>query len=258
MEAQNNWVTLIAAAACLGSLGVMVLAFDALLTFVGWKQKQTEGTLKDAQTLSVAQLRPTKSLVCLRGQIMRVGELLDVHAAQPLALIRMRVEVYEYDPIDEQNNWRPWGDKIKATPFLLADPSGEVWVDPSGADKTRFLGPGSEPTPEQISDASRILDLPLEGLGRKRARYQLWELHQGDTVTVYGAVRGTGAGVQVEKPPQGPLVITGLDRAALERSQAKRTKLSMGLAIGLGVLGVLLLCCAGGSVVVGLLRMSGG
>jgi hypothetical protein len=86
----------------------------------------------------------------------------------------LRVEVYNRN---YESGWRPAGDQLRATSFLLEDETGTVWVDAQGVDKYQ-LGEGVIPSREAAETAAILTGIPPVNLNADY-RAWLWELRGG-------------------------------------------------------------------------------
>lgn len=168
-----------------------LLIFAAIAFHAARKHTSNLAKINRAEETKIAALQPFNQLVRLEGVIKQVPQLIDGPPEAPLAFVRLKVEVYERDTDmrrDDESGWRSAGDKLRATPFLLEDETGAVWVDPQRLDKVS-LGEGSVPTRE--AEAAAILtDTILTDIGavtQREGKAVVAKLEDGQHL-------GTGAG----------------------------------------------------------------
>lgn len=211
----------------------------AAISFYAWrKHTKNLAILNSAVATPIAALKPSNQLVRLEGVIKQVPQAIDGPPEAALAVVRLKVEVYEQG---EDSGWRVAGDKIRAVPFLLEDETGSVWVDPQGLDKVS-LGEGIVPSREaaeaaaiQVGIDPRVFNLD--------SRAWLWELRGGQRVTVIGITTQRNGQLVIAKSKDAPFVVTSLLGEAVQVQTGKQAKTGQTMAIIFGVVGLLVICC---------------
>jgi hypothetical protein len=158
-----------------------------------------------------------------------------------------------------EGDWRVAADKIRATPFILKDDTGTVRVDPQNVMKHLLGGSGDIPDLKAFEGALPILMETLAIPSRKRVgtmRHHLWEIHEGQEVTIIGQVQQRNGQLEITKVGKGLaglLVVSTVDPTHLDVQPQRQSAALQVLAIilgGIGLLGILGLC---GYLVVGLI-----
>ncbi len=223
--------------------GVGPLIFAVILFFNARRAGKLAGSLKNAQSPAINQLRPGMGLVRLAGAVTNVPSPLYPQDPQPQALLRLRVEAWKESASDDHMEWSPQADKIKATPFQINDGSSSVWVLPEGLDKS-FMGLGLEPSASQIENAALILQVSPAAMMGRRLRYRLWEIRKGQHVSVVGTVTQPEQGNQliIQKVKNQPLIIAPGDIDAVSTEAKRQTNTSRVWALVLGIPGLAVLC----------------
>lgn len=231
--------------------GLPLLLFAGIALYAARKHTQNMESINSAAPTKISTLKPANRLVRLEGVIKKVHEAIDGPPESPLALARLKVEVYERD--SDGSGWRGAGDKLRTSPFLLEDETGSVWVDPQGVDKLS-LGEGVVPTRE-AAEAAAIQVGIAPGLLNLESRAQLWELRGGQRVTVVGAVTQRDGQLVVGKLKDNPFVVTSLLGAEVQAQSQKQAKTGWGMAALLGIPGLLAVCCGVIGALVALIGM---
>jgi hypothetical protein len=240
----------------LGYLGIAVccglplLIFAAVVFYAARKHTRNMAQINSAAPARISTLKAGSQLVRLEGIIKQVHQPIDGPADSPLAFVRLKVEVYERD--SDGSGWRGTGDKLRASPFLLEDESGAIWVDPQGLDKLS-LGEGIVPSRE-AAEAAAILTGINPVLLNTDYRAQLWELRGGQRVTVIGAVTQRNGALVVSKLKNNPLLITPLLGEAVQLPSQQQARTGWMWSVILGIPGLLAFCCGIVSAAVVLLR----
>ncbi len=244
--------------AILGSLGIALccglplLIFAGITLFAARKHTQNAAQINSASPSKISTLKPGSQLVRLEGIIKEVPDKIDGPAESPLALVRLKVEVYEHD--SDGSGWRAAGDKLRATHFLLEDETGTIWVDPQGLDKLS-LGEGTVPARREIAEAAAILVGLNTALLQGQSRAQLWELRGGQRVTVIGNVSERNGTLVVSKAKKDPLIVTSLLGSSVQVQTQQQVKTAWIMTAVLGIPGLLGLCCGLGFMAVNLIGM---
>jgi hypothetical protein len=242
----------------LGTLGVALCCGLPLLLFAGitlyaaLKHKQTIEQINSAIPTKISSLKPNNRLVRLEGVIKEVNNAIDGPPDSPLALVRLRVEVYERN--EDGSGWRAAGDKLRATPFQLEDETGSVWINPQGLDKLS-LGEGAVPATREVAEAAAILTGINPVVLNTQARAKLWELRGGQRVTVIGTIMQSDGKPVVGKFKKDPLIITSLQGDAVQVQTQQQVKTAWILTAILGIPGLLGLCCGLVAMAFYLIRM---
>jgi len=224
-------------------LGVVFLAFVALfIGLLAWGGLQWQGlgaAIKKAKPLSIAELAPGQGLVRVSGTIARVYQPLNPEGGAPLAMLRM--QIYGWKSGTEGREWGPVAGKTRASPFLLNDGTGAIWVDPRPVDP-RLMGDGVEPTDDQMNEAYQILGIDPFLIARISSgmRYQLWEWRVGQRLTVIGPVTRKEGQLSIGRVKGQPMLVSPLDVDSMDVT-AKKTSSKIWIVIG--VIVALLICC---------------
>lgn len=228
--------------------GVPLLIFAGVAFYAWRKHTQNLAILSSAAVTKISALRPSNQPVRLEGVIKEVPQALDGPPEAPLAFVRLKVEVYERDTDmrrdrdqDHQTGWRGAGDKTRSVPFLLADESGSVWVDPQGLDKIS-LGEGIVPTREAAEEAAIQVGID-PSVFNLESRARLWELRGGQRVTVIGVASQRDGQLVVSKGKDAPFVVTSLLGDAVQVQTGQQAQTGRTMAIVFGVMGLLAICC---------------
>jgi hypothetical protein len=221
--------------------GVGPLIFAVILFLNARRAGRLAGSLKNAQTPVISQLKSDMGLVRLAGAITNVPSPLYPQDPQPQAFLRLRVEAWKESASDDHMEWSPQTDKIKATPFQINDGTGSVWVLPEGLDKS-FLGPGIDPSASQVENAALLLQVSPGAMMGRRLRYRLWEIRKDQRVTVVGTVVPQGNQMVIQKAKNQPLIIAPGEIAAISTEVSRQTNTSRVWALVLGIPGLIVLC----------------
>ena len=232
--------------------GLPLLIFAAIAFFSARKHGQNMTRINSAVPSSIASLKPANQLVRLEGVVRKVQNAIDGPEISPLALVRLKVEIYEHD-IDA-SGWRGAGDKLRSTPFQLEDETGTIWVDPQGLDKIS-LGEGIVPATREIAEAAAIQVGINPRVFNSESRARLWELRGGQRVTVIGAVSQRDGNLVVGKLKKEPFVVSPLLGNSIQVPAQKQVKTGRLMALLLGIPGVLVVACSLVWTVVTLIRL---
>jgi len=235
--------------------GLPLLIFAAVALYAARKHTQNIAQINSAVPTKISTLKPGSQLVRLEGIIKQVPQPIDGPPETPLALVRLKVEVYDRDyemDAHTESRWRPADDKLRAVPFLLEDDTGTVWVDPQGVNK-HHLGEGIVPSHE-VAEAAAILTGINPVLLNAPHRAQLWELRGGQRVTVIGAVSQRNGSLVVGKLKDNPFIITALLGEAVQVPSQQQARTGWIFSAILGIPGLLALCCGLLGVLVALIR----
>ena len=214
--------------------GVLPLLFAAVTFYTARKRGSLNNTLKKSPLVPIASLKPDSSLACISGQIKRLTPSVN-HA-----LLRLKVETWDSGGEDDRPGWRPFTDKMAASPFLLKDSSGEVWVNPQQIDKN-LLGNGSEPTQDQLNEAIEILGIDPAIFQNGKFRYMLWELNPGQTVTVMGIPQQHEGALWFSKAEDQPMVVSSLSYPQITAEVSQQSSKAGVFTMILGIPGILFL-----------------
>jgi len=232
--------------------GLPLLIFAGIAFYAARKHTQNMAQINSAAPTKISTLKPANRLVRLEGVIKKVHEAIDGPPELPLAFVRLKVEVYQSD--SDGSGWRGAGDKLRASPFLLEDETGTVWVDPQGLDKLS-LGEGIVPATREIAEAAAILTGINPVVFNAQSRAQLWELRGGQRVTVIGAVTQRDGQLVVGKLKDNPFVVTSRLGNIVQVQTQQQIKTGWTMAAILGIPGLLAICCGVVSAGVALIRM---
>ncbi len=244
--------------AILGSLGIALccglplLIFAGITLFAARKHTQNASLINSAAPSKISTLKPGSQLVRLEGIIKEVPDKIDGPAEAPLALVRLRVEVYERD--SDGSGWRAAGDKLRATHFLLEDETGSIWVEPQGLDKLS-LGEGIVPATREIAEAAAILSGVNPVVLNAESRARLWELRGGQRVTVIGTVTQRDGTLVLGKAKKDPLIVTSLLGSNIQVQTQQQIKTAWVMTAVLGIPGLIGVCCGLGFMAVNLIGM---
>jgi dienelactone hydrolase len=139
--------------------------------------------IRTAPLLPIETLQPGMGRVKIRGKVVEVDKPLNTPSAdgKTPALALMRIDSEELNRSGKQN----YPPLVRAVAFRIQDSTGSVWVNPLEP-VGDSLGEGSLPAQSRLDTALRFLgEKPAEW---KNRRCTLWEIHQGQTVTLSGIV----------------------------------------------------------------------
>ena len=190
--------------------GVAPLLIATIIFLSSRKRGSLRDTLHIVPLIKVAQVQPGIEWVKVYGRINRMADSSDGDDNAPVyALIRLRAEKWQRGDSDERAGWRPFLDQMKTTPFLLADETGQVWVNPQNVDKN-LLGSSRQPDQAQLTDAIERLKIDPGLFQHGQYRYFLWTLAVDDPVTVMGSTQAHQGETWIMKAKGQPMVLTSL------------------------------------------------
>ncbi len=131
--------------------------------------------------IAIASLQSGQGPVRVHGKITQISEPLDDDPKAPLAFLRLLIEEQTED------GWKKRLDEVKSSPFVLDDGSGRIWVQVDKPE-AEFLGEGTYTSAMQAEKALLTLKQPLSAARGRKLRYRLWEVRQGERLTVRGWV----------------------------------------------------------------------
>jgi len=225
--------------ACICGIGPLI--FAGLLLYNARRGDRLMNSIKSAKNLPISSIQTDTGLVRLCGVITHIATPLFPQDPQPQTLLRLRIEAWKESASDDHMEWAPTADKIKAVPFLLSDGRDSIWVSPDGFEK-QLMGPGIIPTHAQIEDAVIILQIPPGAMVKRKLRYQLWELHLGQQVTVVGKAQQINGQMIIAKTKDQPLIISPGEISAIASETKRQTNTSWILTLVLGIPGLVILC----------------
>jgi len=225
--------------ACICGIGPLI--FAGLLLYNARRGDRLMNNIKNAKNLPISSIQANTGLVRLSGVITHIATPLFPQDPLLQTMLRLRIEAWKESASDNHMEWAPTADKIKTVPFLLSDGRGSIWVTPEGFEK-QLMGPGITPTPAQLEDAVIILQIPPGALAERKLRYHLWELHQGQHVTVVGKAQQINGQMVITKTKDQPLIISPSEISAVAGETKRQTSTSWILALVLGIPGLIILC----------------
>jgi hypothetical protein len=225
--------------ACICGIGPLI--FAGLLFYNARRGDRMMNNIKSAKILPISSIQAGSGLVRLSGVITHIANPLFLHDPVPKMLLRLRIEAWKESTSDDHMEWAPTADKIKAVPFILSVGRDSIWVSPDGFEK-QLMGPGIIPSLAQVEDAVIILQIPPGAMAERKLRYQLWDLHQGQQVTVVGKAQQIEGRMVIAKTKDQPLIIGPGDISTVAGETKRQTNTSWILALVLGIPGLVILC----------------
>ena len=174
---------------------LIIVVLALLLALLGVVQLRAYVKLAGTSTTDVASVTEDVKDVALSGTARPLGDLLPSRFEEADTLVN-RWDFSEYRR-GENSKWVRLESGMEAEPFLLDDGTGEIVVDPTGADwmfgiDFTLITDVDERPPRRIMqflhDHDRTLNAEKEGVKLKR-RYREKRLDPGDDVFVYGPVK---------------------------------------------------------------------
>lgn len=174
-------------------LAVISGGIGALLGLVGLSYLRAYWTITGTEPTDVAAVSDTMDEVALMGTAMAVGE----PGTAPFSASETLVCDWDFDDLGgDQGKWSTVESGAEVAPFVLADETGEIVVDPRGADwqlDQRFQVTIHDEEPPQAI-RSFLDEQGMEPNAEKRLlkddrRYTERRLDPGDEVYVYGPVK---------------------------------------------------------------------
>ena len=87
-----------------------------------------------------------------------------------------------------------------------------------------------------------ILQIPPGAMAAQKLRYHMWELHQGQQVTVVGKAQQINGQMIIAKTKDQPLIISPGEISTVAGETKRQTNTSWILALVLGIPGLIILC----------------
>jgi hypothetical protein len=221
--------------------GIAPLIFATILYLNARKRSGVKSYLEQAKPLRAGYASEGIGPVWVRGTIEKVLNGIIPGDEPPTALLRLHIEALTQKMDDDGQEWTTQADQMRVMPFVLADPSGSLWVDPTGVAKS-LLGTPITPISELLNKAVLALQInPGAAYGSRKMRYQLWQLKQGEAVTVIGTVQQRKESPVLAGTHEQPIIISPLEIHQVLALTTKQAKTSNIWAYILGIPGILFL-----------------
>jgi hypothetical protein len=225
--------------ACICGIGPLI--FAGLLFYNARRGGRLMNNIKSAKNPPISAIQPDTGLVRVNGVISYIANPLFPQDPHPQTMLRLRIEAWKESASDDHMEWAPTADKIKTVPFRLSDGHDSIWVFPDRFEK-QLMGPGVIPTPAQVEDAVLILQIPPGAMAERKLRYRLWELRQGQQVTVVGKAQQINGQMVIAKTKDQPLIISPGEISIAAGETKRQTTTSWILTLVLGIPGLIILC----------------
>jgi hypothetical protein len=197
-----------------GLCGVLPLGLAGLLGFFAYRRRVMQSAVHQASHQVITKLKLGPKLVRVEGTIDEVPKPLSSGDLPDLAILRLEIEEF-----DDENGWEAVTTRMQTTPFVLKDTTGSILVDPARLDQD-LLGDGLEPTARQGETDLRTLGFPadtgIQVAADAQVRLHVWELRQGQCVTVIGTVQERSGVRVIASVADQPLIVSALDEPSLE------------------------------------------
>jgi hypothetical protein len=204
---------------CIPGLALVAL-FIGLLVAGGIQRAGLKSTIQKATPVLIRELTPQLKLVRLSGVISQIREPIDPEDPA-LAMLRVQINGRRYN-MERLEYGGVWG-KTKATPLLINDSSGSIWVEPRPID-SRLLGEGMQVDYESIRKPCQILGADVDKVtrGARNLVCYLWEWRVGQWVTVFGNLQQTNGEWTIVRLKGQPMMVTPLELDQLAEIAGKK------------------------------------
>lgn len=182
--------------------GLILVLAGAAVAYAGYREIEPELRRLRDDPLTVREATTADAPVELRGTVEPEEEETMTAPFTGTECVAYEFEVEEFESSGQSSHWESLADGSRAIPFRLADHTGSILVDPTGADLTLRSGweteIGADETAQgRIREFLRALDVepgeggefsvgPLSvGTGDRR-RYSEERLDVGEAVSVFG------------------------------------------------------------------------
>lgn len=187
-------------------LGITLLGTGVWIMNYGSTESQ-----QITSVLNIAELSAGMGWVELQGIVTQVPNPLDQNQQNPLAVMRLVIEVN-----DPNGGWSVVLDRFKASEFSLEDGTGTVWISPDHLDLS-LLGEGSFASIKQAEDALKVLGLQSSSAWGRGLRYKLWELRGGQELIAVGSVQQQ---LRLSSTANSPLTLTPVEQPPAPNGEA--------------------------------------
>jgi len=219
----------------------LMALFIGLLLAVKIQWQGMKNVIQKATLVAIRDLSPQLKLVRVSGVISQIREPVD---PQDPTLAMLKVQI---------NGWKStgggsehggiWG-KTKASPILIDDGSGSIWIDPRPID-SRQLGEGKQVDYEQIRQPCQILGVDVDKVtyGASGLRCLMWEWRVGQKVTVFRNLQRNNGEWTISRLKRQPMMVSPLEFDKLTEVAETNTSRMQGISWGIIVLLIVVFGC---------------
>ena len=174
---------------CLVIPGLALVALFTGILIAGQRQwSDMKSNIHKATPVSIRDFSSQLKLVRVSGVISQIRKPIDPQDPT-LAMLKVQINGWRYISGGNPEYTGVWG-KTKATPILIDDGSGSIWIDPRPID-SRQLGDGTQLDYEQIRRPYQILGVDVDKVtpGTSDLSCLTWEWRVGQRLTIFGKLQ---------------------------------------------------------------------
>jgi hypothetical protein len=212
---------------CLVIPGLALVALFIGILIAGQRQwSDMKSNIHKATPVSIRDFSIQLKLVRVTGEISQIRELLDSQDPT-LAMLKVQINGWRYSGGSSEHGGI-WG-KTKASPILIDDGSGSIWIDPRPID-SRQLGPGKQVGLEEIRKPSQILSKNVDSFinGIRITDCSIWEWRIGQRLTVFGNLQRNNGEWTITRLRGQPMIVSPMEFNLLTKTTEKTPAVSRG------------------------------